>query len=91
MIEVDVSIGGAWVRRILDRLFPPRPLPEMLILNNGPEFVRTALDAWAAQHGMHLRFIQPEKPVQKAYIDSFTGKVPRRTLVCGLARSAIGD
>ncbi|CBK41856.1 putative Transposase related protein (fragment) [Nitrospira defluvii] len=30
----------------------------------GPEFSGTALDAWAAQHGVHLHFIQPGKPVR---------------------------
>ena len=40
----------------------------------GPEFAGTALDAWAAQHGVSLRFIQPGKPVQNAFIESFNGK-----------------
>ena len=42
VIEVDVSIGGARVCRILDRLFTTRPLPDTLILDNGPEFAGTA-------------------------------------------------
>ena len=42
LIEVDVSIGGARVCRILDRLFLTHPLPETLILDNGPEFAGTA-------------------------------------------------
>jgi putative transposase len=74
VIEVDVSISGARVCRILDRLFLSRPLPETLILDNGPEFAGRALDAWAAQHGVHLHFIQPGKPVQNAFIESFNGK-----------------
>lgn len=74
VIEVDVSLGGARVCRILDRLFLTRPLPETVILDNGPEFASTALDAWAAQHGVHLYFIQPGKPVQNAFIESFNGK-----------------
>lgn len=74
VIEVDVSIGGARVCRILDRLFLTRPLPELLILDNGPEFAGTALDAWAARRGVYLHFIQPRKPVQNAFIESFNGK-----------------
>ncbi len=74
VIEVDVAVGGARVCRILDRLFLTRPLPETLLLDNGPEFAGTALDAWAAQHGVHLHFIQPGKPVQNAFIESFNGK-----------------
>lgn len=60
--------------RILDRVFLPRPLPETLILDNGPEFSGTALDAWAAQHGVDLHFIQPGKPTQNTFIESFNGK-----------------
>ncbi len=74
VIAVEVSIGGARVCRILDQLFATRPLPDTLILDNGPEFAGTALDAWAAQHGVHLHFIQPGKPVQNAFIESFNGK-----------------
>jgi putative transposase len=74
VIEVDKSIGGERVCRILDRLFAGRPLPETVILDNGPEFSGTALDAWAGQHGVQLHFIQPGKPVQNAFIESFNGK-----------------
>ena len=74
VIEVDVSIGGERVCRILDRLFVGRPLPETVILDNGPEFAGTALDAWAGQHGVQLHLIQPGKPVQNAFIESFNGK-----------------
>jgi putative transposase len=74
VLEVDGSIGGARVCRILDQLFATRPLPDTLILDNGPEFAGTALDAGAAQHGVQLHFIQPGKPVQNAFIESFNGK-----------------
>lgn len=74
VIEADLSIGGERVCRILDRIFAGRPLPETLILDNGPEFSGKALDAWAFQHGVKLHFIQPGKPVQNAFIESFNGK-----------------
>ena len=45
-----------------------------MILDNGPEFAGTALDAWAGQYGVPLHFIQPGKPVQNALIESFNDK-----------------
>jgi putative transposase len=45
VVEVDVSIDGALMCWILDRRFLTRPLPETLILDNGPEFAGTAFDA----------------------------------------------
>jgi len=74
VIEVDGSIGGERVCRILDRVFARRPMPEVLMLDNGPEFSGTALDAWAGQHGVTLHCIQPGKPVQNACIERFNGK-----------------
>ena len=63
VIAVDDSIGWERACRILNRLFAERPLPETLILDNGPEFSRTVLDARAGQHGVWLHFIQLGKPV----------------------------
>jgi len=65
---------GKRVSCILDQLFIGPSLPETVILNDGPEFSGTALDAWAGQHGVQLHFIQPRKPAQNALIESFNGK-----------------
>ncbi len=43
--------------------------------DNGPEFAGRVLDAWAYEHHVQLRFIEPGKPVQNAYIESFNGKL----------------
>ena len=91
VIEVDVSIGGERVCRILDRLFVGRPLPETVILDNGPEFAGTALDAWAGQHGVQLHFIQPGKPVQNAFIESFNGKFRDECLERALVSDVTGS
>ena len=73
-IEVDTSLGGQRVVRVLERIAVGRGLPEVLVMDNGPEFTGKALDAWAYERGVKLQFIQPGKPVQNAYVESFNGK-----------------
>jgi putative transposase len=74
-IEVDTSLGGWRVRRVLDRIAQERGLPEAIVLDNGPEFRGRALAAWSAERGVRLEFIQPGKPVQNAYVESFNGRL----------------
>jgi putative transposase len=74
-IEVDTSLGGLRVRRVLDRIASERGLPEAIVLDNGPEFRGRALAAWSEQRGVRLEFIQPGKPAQNAYIESFNGRL----------------
>jgi putative transposase len=74
-IEVDTSLGGLRVRRMLDRVAAERGLPEAIVLDNGPEFRGRALAAWSEERGVRLEFIQPGKPVQNAYVESFNGRL----------------
>ena len=73
-VEVDTSLTGQRVTRVLERLRALRGLPEHLVSDNGPEFTGQAVDSWAYQHGVHWQFIEPGKPVQNAYVESFNGK-----------------
>ena len=73
--EVDTSLTGARVVRVLARLRELRGLPQMLVTDNGPEFAGQALDVWAYAQGVKLHFIEPGKPVQNAFIESFNGKM----------------
>ena len=73
-IEVAKSIPGAYVVRVLDRLVEERGAPELIVVDNGPEFTSRALDAWAYEHGIRLHFIQPGKPIQNCFVESFNGK-----------------
>jgi putative transposase len=73
-IEVDRSLPGARVVRVLDRLHARCGVPAIIVVDNGPEFVGRALDAWTYAHGVTLRFIRPGKPIENAYIESFNGK-----------------
>ena len=74
-IEVDISLGGLRVCRVLDRVLAERGRPEAIVLDNGPEFRGRALTAWSEQRGIRLEFIQPGKPVQNAYVESFNGRL----------------
>ncbi len=78
--EVATSIPGDRVVRVLERLRFTRGLPEILVSDNGPEFTSRALDAWAYQNGVRLHFIQPGKPVQNAFVESFNGRVREECL-----------
>lgn len=73
-IEVDTSLGGARVVRALNEIIAVRGVPRWLLTDNGPEFTGQALDHWAYQAGVALDFIDPGKPQQNAYIESFNGK-----------------
>ena len=75
VIEVDTSIGGFRVARVLDRLSDLHGLPKSITVDNGPEFAGKTLDAWAYRKGVKLNFIQPGKPVQNAYVESFNGRL----------------
>lgn len=73
-IEVDTSLSGARLVRVLDRICAEHSQPKALVMDNGPELTSKAVDAWAYRNGVELRFIQPGKPVQNAYVESFNGK-----------------
>jgi putative transposase len=74
-IEVDTSLPGKRVVRVLEWLREVRGLPEAIVTDNGPEFTGRALDEWAYRNGVKLHLIEPGKPTQNAYIESFNGKL----------------
>ena len=73
-IEVAQSIPGPYVVRVLERLVIERGHPELIVMDNGPEFTSRALDAWAYEHGVRLHFIRPGKPIENCFVESFNGK-----------------
>jgi putative transposase len=70
-IEVDTSLGGVRVTRVLDRLKVERGLPLRIRTDNGPEFISKAVEQWAYENGVEWHFIEPGKPIENAYIESF--------------------
>ena len=73
-IAVDTSISGQRVTRVLEELDQVTGLPEVIVMDNGPEFTSNAMLCWAEQRGVNLHFIDPGKPTQNGYIESFNGK-----------------
>jgi len=71
---VDTSIGSVRVTRFLDELAETHGLPQTIVVDQGSEFTSRAFLGWAEKRGIDLRFIDPGKPNQNAYIESFNGK-----------------
>ena len=79
-IEVDTSLTGDRIVRVLDRLADSRGLPESIRVDNGPEFISKALDGWAYRNKVKLDFIRPGKPTDNGHVESFNGKFRRECL-----------
>jgi len=71
---VDFSLSGQRVANELNRLAEHRPLPKTIVCDNGPEFTSKAMFFWSKESGVKLHFIQPGKPTQNAFVESFNGK-----------------
>jgi putative transposase len=73
-IEVDTSLTGARVTRVLDQIVDMRGKPDALLTDNGSEFTSRAMEKWSYSSDVKHQFIEPGKPVQNAYVESFNGK-----------------
>jgi putative transposase len=73
-IAVDYGISGQYVTRLLDRAALFRGYPTAVRTDNGPEFTCRAFIAWTQAHGVRHILIQPGRPMQNGYIESFNGK-----------------
>ncbi|WP_430626801.1 IS3 family transposase, partial [Thiobacter aerophilum] len=79
-IEVERAISGLGVGRVLDRLARSLGLPQVIRTDNGKAFCGKAMVAWAHAQGVQLRLIQPGKPNQNAYVESFNGRLRKQDL-----------
>lgn len=74
LIVVETSITGKRVVEELNKLKGSIGLPEEITVDNGPEFISNALDEWAYMNKVRLYFIEPGKPTENPFIESFNGK-----------------
>jgi putative transposase len=70
-IDVATSLPSQRVIRFLEQLIELHGKPGALRLDNGPELTSQAFVEWAADRGIALRFIEPGKPNQNAFIERF--------------------
>lgn len=74
-IVPEHSIGGSHLTRILDGVCSQRGRPAVIRTDNGPEFVGKAMLNWTYRNGVGLKLIEPGKPNQNAYVESFNGRL----------------
>jgi putative transposase len=74
-LEVDTSLTGQRVVRVLEQLKEWRGLPQVIQVDNGSEFTSRMMDEWAYTNKVKLHFIEPGKPTQNGHIESFNGKL----------------
>lgn len=89
-IEVDTSLPALRLIRVLEHLEKTRGLPEMIRVDNGPEFISDKLDKWSKKKKVQLAFIQPGKPTQNAFVERFNGNLRRELLNAYIFRT-IGE
>lgn len=68
------SIKGVDVVRVLENLRLQGRKPKTIVVDNGSEFRCKAMFTWATSNDVRLHFIEPGKPQQNAFIESFNGK-----------------
>ncbi len=71
----DTSISGARVARELDALVRIYGKPACIVSDNGTEFTSRAILKWAEQNDVIWHYIDPGKPQQNAFIESFNGSL----------------
>lgn len=73
-IRVEFSLPGSRVVEMLEDVARERGYPDMIVVDNGPEFRGRDLENWAHDHGVKIFFIDPGKPMQNGSIESFNGR-----------------
>lgn len=79
-IETDTSLPALRLIRVLERLEEVRGIPQMIRVDNGPEFISSKLDDWCKLRKIQLAFIQPGKPMQNGFVERLNGNIRRELL-----------
>ena len=79
-LEVDTGFASRRVTRVLDQIIAERGKPLAIRCDNGPELTSRHILAWSVDSKIELRHIQPGKPTQNAYVESFHGRLREECL-----------
>lgn len=74
-LVADTSISGARVARELDAMVRLYGKPVSIVSDNGTEFTSKAILKWAKDNDVEWHYIDPGKPQQNAFIESFNGSL----------------
>lgn len=74
-LEVDTSFASRRVTRVLEQIVAERGAPVTIRCDNGPELTSRHFLAWCIERQIELVHIQPGKPQQNGYVESFNGKL----------------
>lgn len=83
-IEIDTSLPGERVVRVLAQLCAWRGAPNAIRCDNGPELTSKALVNFCGNLGIAIRYIQPGKPNQNGLIERFNRTYREEVLNCYL-------
>ena len=87
VIEVDTSLRSARLVRVFEMLRATRGLPEVLRVDNGPEFLGRVFTDWCRANNVRIEYIQPGKPTQNAFIERFNRSLRREGLAVNKKRT----
>lgn len=74
-LEAGIQFTAKDVLAVLERLFTLHGTPQFVRSDNGPEFIARDLTLWLASQSVHTRYIEPGKPWQNGFAESFHSRL----------------
>lgn len=79
-MDVKMSMGASYVVDVLEFMVVSRGKPLQIRVDNGPEFISNTFVSFCNKHHIEIKYIQPGKPTQNAFIERFNGTFRREVL-----------
>lgn len=79
-IELGFTYKASDVVKTLNKAIERHGVPNVIRIDNGPEFISKELDLWAYQHKVILDFSRPGKPTDNCFIESFNSRFRQECL-----------